>query len=114
MGSFGKLFFKEKQVKAFLILAENSQEWNLSNLAKASGATYVHISRFINACEGAGLIESTKHGRIKGIKLTQKGVEVAGHLSNISSSIERLDKEKEKEKEKQEPKQEKQELKQPQ
>ncbi|MGC8662682.1 MAG: hypothetical protein ACP5RT_02765 [Candidatus Micrarchaeia archaeon] len=93
MKSFGKLLFKEKQVKAFLTLANNSQEWNLSTLAKASGATYVHISLFINACENAGLVESTKHGKIKALKLTQKGVELAGHLSNIVNYFEKIEKE---------------------
>lgn len=94
MNDFGSLFFKEKQVKAFLLIAStnNQQEWNISNLAKSAGITYVHLSRFIRECERIGLVESTKHGRIKGIKLTQKGVEVASHLSSISNSLSRLEK----------------------
>ncbi|MFP3214948.1 MAG: hypothetical protein RXR32_00100 [Candidatus Micrarchaeota archaeon] len=89
MKDFGSLFFKEKQVKAFLLMAStnNQQEWNISNLAKSSGMTYVHLSRFINECEKTGLVESTRHGRIKGIKLTSKGIEVANHLSSISNSL---------------------------
>jgi DNA-binding MarR family transcriptional regulator len=87
MGSFGRLFFKEKQIKAFLALASSQQEWNISNLAKLTGITYVHLSRFINECEKAGLIESDKHGRIKGIRLTQKGAEVASHISSIENMI---------------------------
>lgn len=86
MGGFGSLFFKEKQVKAFLMLA-NQQEWNISNLAKAADITYVHLSKFINECQNKGLVESTRHGRIKGIKLTQKGLDVANHLLNISNAI---------------------------
>jgi len=94
MKDFGSLFFKEKQVKAFLLMAStnNQQEWNISNLAKSSGITYVHLSRFINECERTGLVESTRHGRIKGIKLTQKGIEVASHLSSISNSLSKIEK----------------------
>ncbi|MGB9732922.1 MAG: hypothetical protein ACP5P2_02150 [Candidatus Micrarchaeia archaeon] len=87
MGSFGKLFLKDKQVRAFLTIAESQQEWNISNLAKEANITYVHLSRFISECEKAGLIESAKHGRIKGIKLTQKGIDVANHLSSIAGII---------------------------
>lgn len=87
IGDFGRLLLKEKQAKMLSALSNGAQEWNISSLARASNATYVHASRFISECEKVGLVESVKHGRVKSIKLTQKGSEVASNISNISGII---------------------------
>jgi len=74
MKDFGSLFFKEKQVKAFLLMAStnNQQEWNISNLAKSSGITYVHLSRFINECERTRISREHKAWQDKGDKANTK------------------------------------------
>ncbi|MGC8710062.1 MAG: hypothetical protein ACP5RF_00390 [Candidatus Micrarchaeia archaeon] len=87
INNFGRLLLKDKQARMLSALSSNAQEWNISSLAKASNTTYVHASRFISECERAGLVESVKHGRIKGIKLTPKGLEVANNIASISSII---------------------------
>lgn len=87
ISDFYSLLLKEKQAKMLAALSNGAQEWNISTLAKASDTTYVHVSRFVSACEKIGLIESVRHGRVKSIKLTQKGSEVASSISNISNII---------------------------
>lgn len=86
MGSInGGILFKSKQLKIFLALRDGSQSWYISTLAKAADTTYVHACNFIATCEGMGLMESEKHGKIKQIKLTQKGMRVADMLAGATS-----------------------------
>ena len=81
------LFVKEKQVKILLLLKDQSQEWYISNLAKAAGTTYVHACNLLLNCERLGIITSMKHGKIKSIKLTEKGMTLANSLSSIYGAI---------------------------
>jgi predicted transcriptional regulator len=81
------LLFRPKQIRILLALSEKNQEWNLTSLAKATNTTYVHTSRFISRCENVGLVGVDRHGRIKSLRLTEKGVEVA---KGISSIVEKL------------------------
>ncbi|MDE1856282.1 MAG: winged helix DNA-binding protein [Candidatus Micrarchaeota archaeon] len=83
MAEKGTLLFKDKQVKILTALANKDQEWYLSSLAKAADATYVHTSKFITRCEQLGLVNVTKHGKIKTLTLTDKGAEVAGGIAKV-------------------------------
>ncbi len=84
---FGPLLFKEKQVKILLAMLGNQQNWYISNLAKLANATYVHTSRFLNECEKVGLVVSEKHAKIKSIRLTEKGIQVANSVADIMKKI---------------------------
>ncbi len=84
---FGPLLFKEKQTRILLAMLGNQQSWYISNLAKLTNTTYVHASRFLRKCEESGLVASEKHGKIKGVKLTEKGTEVANGISSIMKKI---------------------------
>ncbi len=77
------LIFKEKQTKIISLLGDPRKEWHLSDLAKESGTTYVHASRFVSKCEHAGLLGYEKHGRIKRIFLTEKGARIAVKIADI-------------------------------
>lgn len=107
------IILKDKQARIILSLKSKEQEWYLSSLAKATGTTYVHACKFINACEGKGLTESERHGRIKAIKLTERGVQLAELVSGIYGIMNQPQKEaeakerKEAEKEKKEDKENK-------
>ena len=83
----GLLLFKEKQIKVLLALADKSQEWYLSRLAGAAGATYVHTSKFITRCEVLGMINVVKHGKVKTISLTEKGNAIVKGISGIMEQI---------------------------
>ena len=78
----GMLLLKEKQVRILSALMDREREWRITDLARETSVTYVHISKFVKKCEESGLIESERHGRIKRLMLTDKGMEIVrGALS---------------------------------
>lgn len=81
------IIFKQKQARILLALSDKSQEWHLDSLAKAANSTYVHASRFITKCEELGLVSTERHGRIKALKLTEKGDDVTKNLSSIMEKL---------------------------
>ncbi len=81
------ILFKDKQAKIILLLKNNSQNWYISMLAKASNTTYVHTCNFIINCELVGIVETEKNGKMKRIKLTDKGQTIANKISEIYSLI---------------------------
>lgn len=85
--SIGTLFFRDKQARMFLALINEAKEWHLADLAKETDVTYIHTSRFVSKCEENGLITTEKHGRIKQLKLTEKGKSVANMLTNIMKEL---------------------------
>jgi predicted transcriptional regulator len=83
----GKIILKDKQARILLSLRNNQQPWHITTLAQACGTTYVHACNFIKECESLGLTSNEKHGKIKEIKLTEKGMKVADSISNIYSIL---------------------------
>ena len=81
------ILFKDKQLRMLLTLNDSSQSWYLSTLAKHSNSTNVHACNFVNACESLGLAISEKHGKIKTVKLTEKGYKLAELLESATSII---------------------------
>lgn len=76
-----QILFKDKQARIILLLKNNQQPWYLSTLSKACDTTYVHTSNFIKTCESLGITTNEKHGKIKEIKLTERGMQLAELLS---------------------------------
>ena len=81
------ILFKDKQLKMLLTLKDSSQNWYLSTLAQHANSTYVHACNFVNACESLGIATSEKHGKIKTVKLTEKGYKLAELLESATSII---------------------------
>ena len=52
-----------------------------------SSTTYVHACNFLAECEHLGITESEKHGKIKIIKLTEKGQRLAEMIAGINSLV---------------------------
>jgi DNA-binding MarR family transcriptional regulator len=77
------LLFKDKQARLLLMLSDSGREWYIADLAKAANVTYIHTSRFLGRCEEAGMVRSEKHGRMKRIFLTEKGIDVARGLADV-------------------------------
>ncbi len=82
-----QIIVKGKQSRLLLALRDQSQSWYISSLAKASGTTYVHACNFLNTCESMGIVQSEKHGKIKLIKLTEKGTKLADALAALTTMI---------------------------
>ncbi len=83
----GKILLKDKQARILLSLKNNQQPWHITTLAQACGTTYVHTCNFLKECETLGITTNERHGKIKEIKLTDKGKQVAESLSNIYTLI---------------------------
>ena len=102
------IILKDKQARIIMSLKVPDHEWYLSSLAKATDTTYVHACRFIAMCEGLGITTSEHHGKIKVIRLTDKGVQIAELIASIYAMMglpqkaaeQQSEKAKEKEKEK--------------
>jgi DNA-binding MarR family transcriptional regulator len=89
--SIGTLLLKDKQVKILYALTNKGREWHLTDLAKETNVTYVHISKFIKRCEELGIVDSERHGRVKRLVLTEKGAEVARSVANIMEKVNSVD-----------------------
>lgn len=81
------IVLKQKQTKILVALKDTSQNWYISTLAKATGTTYVHTCNFLAACEALGITVSDKHGKLKLIKLTDKGQRLAEMIVAINSLV---------------------------
>ena len=81
------ILLKGKQAGILLALRDTNQSWYVSSLAKAAGTTYVHACNFINVCEDLNLVNCEKHGKLKVVKLTDKGTKVAEMLYGIVGLI---------------------------
>ena len=88
----GLLLFKDKHLKILLALRDTSQGWHITSLAKASNTTYVHTCNFLVACEQLGITSSEKHGKIKLIKLTERGAKLTEMLANAYALINTVEK----------------------
>lgn len=78
------ILLKHKQTRILLALKDPSQSWYISTLAKATNTTYVHACNFLAVCESLGITQSEKHGKLKIIKLTDKGQRIVELISNIN------------------------------
>ena len=83
----GGILFKSKHLRILLALMDQTQSWYVSTLAKASDTTYVHTCNFIAECVALGIMESERHGKLKVVRLTQKGARIADMLANASTLI---------------------------
>lgn len=81
------IILKQKQTKILLALKDTSQNWYISNLAKASNTTYVHACNFLVTCEALGIVSSERRGKLKLIKLTDRGNKLADLITAINASI---------------------------
>ena len=71
-----------------LVTLLNSQnEQYASSLAKTVDCTYSHIVKILNEMQKADLITFQKEGRLKVLKLTKKGEEIAKAIDNIRNTL---------------------------
>ncbi len=81
--AMNQLLIKGKQASILMALKESQQEWYISTIAKKTQTTYVHAHKFISECEKAGILSIEKHGKLKIVKLTEKGNRIAESLKEI-------------------------------
>ena len=81
------IFFRRKPALMLVSLKKNSRMRYGSVLAKEIDCTYSHAVKILQTLEELKLVEFDKKGRIKLIKLTKKGKEIADAIENIQNLI---------------------------
>ncbi len=81
------ILLKDKQARIVLALKSTQQPWYMSTIVKECGTTYVHAHNFIKTCQEAGIVSVEKHGKIKEVKLTERGIQVADMIAGIYSAL---------------------------
>ncbi len=81
------VFFRRKPALMLVALKKLSRARYGSLLAKEVDCTYSHAVKILQALEKLGLVVFEKKGRMKLIKLTKKGTEVANNIENIKKLI---------------------------
>jgi len=83
-----KLFLHTKPAKILLELKDGPKYATI--VAKKVDCTYSHTVKLLDFFNDFGLVEFEKKGRIKMIKLTDKGEELAKAIQNLVSTISSL------------------------
>ncbi len=81
------LFFRRKPALMLLALKNSSKTKYGSILAKEIDCTYSHAVKILQTLEKLNLVSFEKKGRIKLIKLTKKGRQVAENIENIKKTV---------------------------
>ena len=81
------IFFRRKPALMLIALKRLAKARYGSILAKEIDCTYSHAVKILQSLERLGLVVFEKKGRIKLIKLTGKGEEIAGNIEKIKSSL---------------------------
>ena len=81
------IFFRRKPAMMLISLKKNTRMRYGSVLAKEIDCTYSHAVKILQILEQLNLVCFEKKGRIKVIKLTKKGKEIADAIENIQGTI---------------------------
>lgn len=81
------IFFRRKPALMLVSLKKNNRMRYGSILAKEVDCTYSHAVKILQTLEELKLVSFEKKGRIKLIKLTNKGKEVANAIEEIQKLI---------------------------
>ncbi|RMD67244.1 hypothetical protein D6817_02100 [Candidatus Pacearchaeota archaeon] len=81
------IFFRRKPALMLVALKRIGKVRYGSVLAKEVDCTYSHAVKILQSFEKIGLVVFEKKGRIKLVKLTKRGQEVADNIENIKRLI---------------------------
>ena len=82
-----KILFREKPAMMLVELRNSKAEIYASSLAKNVDCTYSHVVKILQEMEREGIINFDKQGRLKLLRLTKKGEQVADAIDKIRSSL---------------------------
>ena len=81
------VFLREKPAMMLVNLLNSNTEVYASTLAKSVDCTYSHVVKILQQMEDANLVSFEKTGRLKILKLTKKGEEIAKHIDAINNAL---------------------------
>lgn len=80
-------FFREKPAMMLLSLKNSSNEIYASSLAKNVDCTYSHVVKILQEMERYNIVAFEKSGRLKIIRLTDKGLKIASSIEDIRNLL---------------------------
>ncbi len=86
-----QVFFNEKPVRVLAALAKQDRVWYASTICKEIDCTYPHMVKILGIFNKYGIITSEEHGRIKIIRLTEKGNYLAHDMEGILIFLDQLE-----------------------
>ncbi len=84
------LFLREKPAKILISLKTEKENKYVNQLAKEADCTYAHTIKILDDFEALGLVRFEKTGRIKRVKLTEIGWDIAHDLESITRKFVRI------------------------
>lgn len=84
-----ELFLRKKPVKLLLNIKMGNSKY-ISVLAKETDCTYSHTVKLLDVFKELGLLEFSKEGRIKYVKLTQDGHDLATDFESVLRKFSKL------------------------
>ncbi len=81
------IFFRRKPALMLVSLKKNTRMRYGSILAKEVDCTYSHAVKILQTLQELRLVDFEKKGRVKIIRLTKKGEEVADAIENIQKLV---------------------------
>ena len=81
------IFFREKPAMMLVSLRRAKNSMYASSLAKQIDCTYSHVVKILQEMEKAELMTFEKTGRLKLLRLTKKGEEVAESIDKIRNTL---------------------------
>jgi len=81
------VFFREKPAMMLVTLLNSGPEIYASSLAKTVDCTYSHVVKILQEMQKAGIVTFERQGRLKVLKLTKKGQDVAKNIYNIKNML---------------------------
>lgn len=80
------VFLRPKPCKVIVLLRDSNSKY-ISELAKESGATYVHTTKLLRKLEKENIVSIEQNGKKRMVKLTEKGNKIANALNEVLNSF---------------------------
>ena len=84
-----ELFLRKKPVRLLLNIKMGGTKY-VSILAKETDTTYSHTVKLLELFKSYGLVDFDKQGRIKFVKLTTDGTDLAGNFEDVLRKVAKL------------------------
>lgn len=84
-----ELFLRKKPIRLLMNIKIGSTKY-VSVLAKETDCTYSHTVKLLEIFKNLGLVDFEKTGRIKFVKLTQDGTELANDFESVLRKFSKL------------------------
>ncbi len=82
------ILLRPKPALLMITLKDNVSIWYPSKLAKTCKISFVYVSNLVIELEKTGLLVSEIKGKKRIVKLTEKGLKIAGYLESIRNELE--------------------------